>query len=84
MKKTLYIALVLFLVFAMRTKAQTHSGTASMYKVPVCVYNGDTIPHITLRTIYVYPELHFKNKRQRKYYNKLVRDVKKPCHWQKK
>ena len=77
MKKTLYIALVLFLVFAMRTKAQTHSGTASMYKVPVCVYNGDTIPHITLRTIYVYPELHFKNKRQRKYYNKLVRDVKK-------
>ena len=77
MKKTLYIALVLFLVFAMRTKAQTHSGTASMYKVPVCVYNGDTIPHITLRTVYIYPELKFKNKRERRYYNKLVRDVKK-------
>ncbi|MBM6964848.1 DUF4294 domain-containing protein [Phocaeicola plebeius] len=47
------------------------------YRVPVCVYEGDTIPCITLRNIYVYPKLKFKNKRQERYYYKLVRDVKK-------
>ena len=45
--------------------------------VPVCVYQGDTIPSITLKNIYIYPKLRFKNKRQEKYYYKLVRDVKK-------
>lgn len=45
--------------------------------VPVCVYQGDTIPNITLKNIYIYPKLRFKNKRQEKYYYKLVRDVKK-------
>lgn len=45
--------------------------------IPVCVYQGDTIPSITLKNIYIYPKLRFKNKRQEKYYYKLVRDVKK-------
>ena len=45
--------------------------------VKVCVYEGDTIPYITLRTVYVYPKIRFKNKKQERYYNKLVRDVKK-------
>jgi hypothetical protein len=45
--------------------------------VPVCVYQGDTIPCITLRNIYVYPRLRFKSKKQERYYYKLVRDVKK-------
>lgn len=45
--------------------------------VPVCVYQGGTIPSITLKNIYIYPKLRFKNKRQEKYYYKLVRDVKK-------
>lgn len=45
--------------------------------VPVCVYQGDTIPSITLKNIYIYPKLRFKNKHQEKYYYKLVRDVKK-------
>lgn len=45
--------------------------------VKVCVYEGDTIPHITLRSIYVYPEMKFKNKKQEKYYYRLIRDVKK-------
>lgn len=45
--------------------------------VTVCVYQGDTIPIITLKNIYIYPKLRFKNKRQEKYYYKLVRDVKK-------
>lgn len=31
--------------------------------VPVCVYNGDTIPCVTLRNTYIFPELKFKNKK---------------------
>ena len=77
MKNSLYIVLFVLFVFALKTQAQTSSNGTTLYKVPVIVYKGDTIPCITLRTVYVYPELHFKNKRQRRYYNKLVRDVKK-------
>lgn len=60
-------------------KAQRNNVTQVFggYKVPVCVYQGDTIPSITLKNIYIYPKLRFKNKRQERYYNKLVRDVKK-------
>lgn len=47
------------------------------YMVKVCVYEGDTIPYITLRNVYVYPKMRFKNKKQERYYYKLVRDVKK-------
>lgn len=44
---------------------------------PVCIYKGDTIPYITLNTVYIYPKIKFKNEKERKRYNKLVRDVKK-------
>lgn len=47
------------------------------YMVKVCVYDGDTIPYITLRNVYVYPKMKFKNKKQKRYYYRLVRDVKK-------
>ncbi|SCI55814.1 Uncharacterised protein [uncultured Bacteroides sp.] len=47
------------------------------YMVKVCVYEGDTIPYITLRNVYVYPKMRFKNKKQERYYYRLVRDVKK-------
>ncbi|MBM6780791.1 DUF4294 domain-containing protein [Bacteroides mediterraneensis] len=60
------------------THAQDLTPTVIIgHKVPVCVYKGDTIPCVTLRNIYVYPKLKFKNKRQERYYYKLVRDVKK-------
>ena len=41
------------------------------------VENGDTIPHVYLPTVYVFPELTFKNDKERQQYNKLVRDVKR-------
>lgn len=63
----------------MKINAQQSSASTltKEYKIPVCVYKGDTIPCITLRNIYVYPERKFKNQRQRKNYYKLIRDVKK-------
>ena len=41
------------------------------------VENGDTIPHVYLPTVYVFPELKFKNEKERQQYAKLVRDVKR-------
>ena len=45
--------------------------------VPACVYEGDTIPWIQLRDVYIFKPLHFKNEKERREYYKLVRDVKK-------
>ena len=48
-----------------------------VYLTPMCIYEGDTIPYVRLRTVYIFKPLKFKNKRQQRQYNKLVRDVKK-------
>ena len=45
--------------------------------VPMCVYQGDTIPYVKLPQVYIFKPLKFKNKRQQRQYTKLVRDVKK-------
>ena len=77
--KTILISILLLSAFIW--KAQTQQAFplshGKGYKLPVCVYKGDTIPYITLKNIYVYPEMRFKNNRQRRNYNKLVRDIKK-------
>lgn len=78
MKRWLYIALFLSAGFISKSSGQEKLQTSIQdYMVPAIVYNSDTIPHITLRTVYVYPKLKFKNKRQERYYYRLVRDVKK-------
>ena len=79
MKKGIYIFIFSIFILTMKINAQ-QSSTSTLtkeYKIPVCVYKGDTIPCITLRNIYVYPERKFKNQRQRKNYYKLIRDIKK-------
>lgn len=43
----------------------------------------DTIAVISLREIYVYPEIKFKNKREQEKYTKLVRDVKRTLPYAK-
>lgn len=70
----------IFLFLSLSAMAQTetkiiHNGQG--YVVPMCIYHGDTIPCITLRNIYIYPKMVFKNKKQEQYYWRLVRDVKK-------
>ena len=76
MSKYIYILIFACFLTIHDFKAQNiseHKG----YMVKVCVYEGDTIPYITLRNVYVYPKMKFKNKRQERYYYRLVRDVKK-------
>lgn len=40
------------------------------------IFNGDTIPLVCLKTIYIFPKEQFRNKREEKFYWKMVRDVK--------
>lgn len=49
----------------------------SGYLVPMCVYNGDTIPCVQLPSVYVFKPLKFKNDKEQMEYYKLVRNVKK-------
>ena len=79
MKKNEFILLILLCCFCIRPVYSQHQQQPGQkgYMVPVCVYEGDTIPSITLRTVYVYPKIKFKNKKQERYYWKIVRDVKK-------
>jgi hypothetical protein len=43
----------------------------------------DTIPFVYLKEVLVYPPLKFKNEKERREYNKLVRDVKKTLPYAK-
>lgn len=47
------------------------------YSVPMCIYNGDTIPCVQLRTVYIFRPLKFKNEKERQEYYRLIRNVKK-------
>jgi hypothetical protein len=70
--------LILFLSFiAVRLDAQEQTTTIKGYLVPVCVYEGDTIPSMRMPTLYIYKPLKFKNKKKQQEYNRLVRNVKK-------
>lgn len=56
---------------------QETASPQQSYVTRLCVYEGDTIPYVALPAIYIYKPLQFKNNRQARRYDKLVRDVKK-------
>lgn len=70
------ILLTITLLSCMSVRAQMQVKINEQL-VPACIYNGDTIPCLQLRNVFIYPEIRFKNEKQRKEYTKLVRDVKK-------
>ena len=79
MKNSFYIVFFcISFVFLQTLNIQCVSSQTNIGKLlPVCVYKGDTIPYITLETVYIYPKIKFKNEKERRRYNKLVRDIKK-------
>lgn len=59
-------------------KAQDTAETNStVYRVRTEIYEGERIPSIRLKTVYIYAPIKFKNKRDMRAYYKLIRDVKK-------
>lgn len=77
-KAKLYIGIVaLFaLLCSMHCRAQGKQNTGG-YLVPMCVYEGDTIPWVQLNTVYIFRPLKFKNDKEQMEYYKLVRNIKK-------
>lgn len=71
------VALTLFaFLLSSFAKAQQKSPAGGVF-LPMCVYDGDTIPYIQLPTVYIFKPLKFKNDRERAEYYRLVRNVKK-------
>ena len=58
-------------------KAQNLETKPAVQWVEACVYQGDTIPFVQLRNIYVYPPLKFKSQKEWRDYYRLVYNVKK-------
>ena len=71
------LLLLLFFSFITVCVHAQQTTTINGYKVPLCVYKGDTIPALRLPTVYVFKPLKFKNKKQEMEYYRLVRNVKK-------
>ena len=61
---------------SLRLQAQ-EKKSINGYLVPMCIYNGDTIPCVQLRTVYIFRPLKFKNEKERQEYYRLIRNVKK-------
>ena len=67
------IALVWLAATTLTASAQIYTDNA----LPVDIYEGDTIPVIHMRDVYIYSPPKFKNRRTEKEYWRNVRDIKK-------
>lgn len=76
-RKLIFIFLFTLIGCAVFSQNLPKNTSINGYMVPVCVYQGDTIPSLRMPVLYVFNKLNFKNERQRKAYNRLVRNVKK-------
>lgn len=79
MKRSRHTALLSALLLATACSAHEAFPRQAEHEpsMPVHATRGDTIARVQLPTLYVFEPLQFKNKRQQRRYNKLVRDVKK-------
>ncbi|MDD3036491.1 DUF4294 domain-containing protein [Bacteroides sp.] len=64
------------MICSLRVQAQKQQSING-YRVPMCIYQGDTIPWVQLRPVYIFRPLKFKNDKEQMEYNRLVRNVKK-------
>lgn len=77
MKRSYGIVICLLLVLLACAGASAQSYRNKQIPLPVELYEGDTIPVIHMRDVYIYQRPKFKNRRQERYYWRNVRDVKK-------
>ena len=59
---SLFLLLIGLEGFAQQTEAAPPQPS---YVTQLCVYEGDTIPYVSLPAVYIYQPLQFKNKRSR-------------------
>lgn len=78
MKRIVNILIItVFTVFLSFTANAQESDKGKAFLVPMCIYEGDTIPHINLPDVYIFKPMTFKNDKERREYSKLVNNVKK-------
>lgn len=72
--------LTVFLFLGMAAASQsvktTEMAGEKVYMLQSIVKNGDTIPHIVLAEVKVVPDWKYENKRERRKYNRFVRNIK--------
>ena len=77
MKRAYGIVLSLVLVLVCVADVQAQNYRSKQVKLPVDLYNGDTIPVVYLPNVYIYRPPSFDSRRQERFYWRNVRDVKK-------
>ena len=77
MKWLVDIRIWVLFVMLIGIDASAQSYKRKQILLPVEVYQGDTLPVIHLKDVYIYQRPQFKNRRQERYYWRTVRDVKK-------
>ena len=77
MKRAYGIALSLVLTLVSVADVQAQNYTTGPVRLPVDLYDGDTIPVVYLPNVYIYRPPSFDSRRQERFYWRNVRDVKK-------
>jgi hypothetical protein len=77
MIKRLNLLITLFIIAGTSLCHAQNEQQDKIYLVSMCVYEGDTIPCVQLKEVLIFKPLKFKNEKERKEYDRLVRNVKK-------
>ena len=75
--KRIFIISTLLIITSLSAQSQIQSEKTLGYRVPVCLYDDEYIADLRLPTLYVFKPKVFKTRRQRRRYNRLIRDVRK-------
>lgn len=75
MKKIILLLNLFLFVFIYNVLGQVKSKQDTFYVTKTVIVDGDTIPHVSIAEVVIFPKLVFKNKRQSRRYRKLIRDV---------
>lgn len=76
-KRLNILLMTMFAMFCSLHVQAQEKQSINGYLVPMCIYEGDTIPWIQLRPVYIFRPLIFKNRKEEIEYNRLIRNVKK-------
>ena len=77
MKRVTRVCTMLLLLSACVSVGSAQDYVNKGVELPVTIYDGDTIPVVNLRDVYIFDRTRFKSKRREKEFWRKVRDVQK-------
>ena len=77
MESTILNIIVLLFALSSAIHAEAQTDERRAYIVGAAAHKGETIPHIQLPTVHIFPPMTFRNREERRRYDRLVFDVKK-------